>query len=102
MSRLDERVVCLSSISSVLIQIVLCPLAGRVIVRQTVVIAFRLLVALPRVGLVTLRQRFVRRCQNCGAWAAIITPRALPERSKRRVSPRCRADRFDFLERHGL
>src|SRR5215471_6864204 len=34
----------------------------------------------PRAGLVTLRQTFVRRCQNCVAWAAVITRRARPAR----------------------
>jgi hypothetical protein len=36
----------------------------------------------PRAGFVTLSQTFVRRCQNCGAWAAVITRRARPARPR--------------------
>src|SRR6516162_9194999 len=32
----------------------------------------------PRAGFVALRQTFVRRCQNCVAWAAVIARRARP------------------------
>ena len=51
----------------------------------------------PRAGFVTLRQTFVRRCQNCGAWTALTTRRArwarhfgrLGNRLKVTVMPGC-------------